>query len=104
MNSFLLFIPIFVISLFLLSKIAQAYVALEDLRGNIRFLIELPFNSPVVETENIGDFEIIACAVVNPDELNNFTDPSGTGVTLYTGQCGGNYTCIRGIWSRFVVT
>jgi len=62
----------------------------------MRFLSELPFNSPVVETGNgnIGDFEIIACAVVDPNELNNFTIPSGTGVTLDTGQCGGSYTCI----------
>jgi len=103
MNRSLLFIPIFVISLFLLSSISQADVALEDLRGNIRFSSEVPFNTAVVETGNgnIGDFEIIACAVVDPNEANNFTAPSGTWVPLDTGQCGGSNTCIGGIWSRF---
>jgi hypothetical protein len=75
------------------------------LKGNIRFLSELPFNSPVVETGNeiSGILRLFACAVVDPNELNNFTAPSGTGVTLNTGQYGGSYACIGGIWSRFAV-
>lgn len=103
MNRTLLFIPIFVISLFLISSSALADVALEDLRGNIRFSSELSFNTAVVETGNgnIGDFEIIACSVVDPNEVNNFTAPSGTWVPLDTGDCGGSNTCIGGIWSRF---
>jgi len=103
MNRSILFIPVFILSLLILSSVSQADVALEDLRGNIRFSSEVPFNTAVVETGNgnIGDFEIIACSVVNPNEVNNFTPPSGTWVPLDTGDCGGSNTCIGGIWSRF---
>ncbi len=108
MNRKILFLPIFVLSLFLVTSVSQADVVFEDIQSDIRFSSEMPFNSGVVETGsgNAGDYVILGCGVVDPNEANSFSAPTGSGTwdELDTGQCGGSFSCIGGVWGRFVDT
>ncbi len=104
MNRSILFLPVLVLSLFLVSSVSQADVVIEDIESNIRFSSEMPFNNGIVETGSgsPGDYELIACGVVDPNESNNFSAPTpGNWNELDTGQCGGSFSCIGGIWGRF---
>ena len=99
-----LFLPVVVLTVFVLSTISQADVSIVDIESDIRFSNERPFNTGVVETGSgsPGDYELIACGVVNPNKSDSFQLPSpGEWTELDTGQCGGSFSCIGGIWGRF---
>ena len=105
MNRKLLFLPIFVLSIFLVATISQADVVLEDIQAAIQISNAGPFNSSTIETGvgNSGDYVITTCGVTDPNNSNVFSDPTpGTWTELDTGMCGGTFGCIGGTWGRFV--
>lgn len=104
MNRKLLFLPIFVLSLLFVSSVSQADVSIVDIESDIRFSSNAPFNNGAVSTGSgsFGDYELIACGVVDPNENNSFSAPSpGTWNEIDSGQCDGDFRCIGGIWGRF---
>lgn len=104
MNRNLLFLPIFIISLLYLSSVSEADVLIFDIESNIRFSSQAPFDNGTIETgsSSVSDYVLIACAVVDPNEANNFSAPTPEIWTeLDTGQCGGDFSCIGGVWGRF---
>lgn len=104
MNRKLLFLSIFVLSLFLITSASHADVLIFDIEANVRFSSQAPFDNGTIETgsASVGDYELIACAVVDPNELNEFLPPTpGNWTNLDSAPCGGNFTCIGGIWGRF---
>ena len=104
MNRNLLFLPIFIMSLLFISSGSQADVLIFDIESDIRFSSQAAFNSGTIETgsSSVGDYILIACAVVDPNEANVFLPPSpGAWAQLDNGICGGDFSCIGGIWGSF---
>ena len=97
-------LPLLLLTVSFFTSEAGAVIEVEDLEANIRFTSGDPFNSAIVDTGSgsPSDYELIACAVVDPNESNNFLPPSpGDWTTLDTGECGGSFSCIGGVWGRF---
>lgn len=107
MSKKLLFLPIFVIALFFLSSVSQADVSIVDIESDIRFSSQAPFDNGAVSTGsgNVGDYVILGCGVVDPNELNEFLPPTpGNWTILDSAPCGGNFSCIGSAWGSFVDT
>ena len=99
----LLFLPIIVLFLLIISFETQANVFVDDADSNAVSEPNVSFTSEVVPTGSgmEGDYQLIACAV-STDNGNVFSDPApGTWEVLNTGACGGNEICSHGIWGRF---
>lgn len=94
----------FAVSLFVLSTTAsQAVVELVDVDDTgQRVDIDNNITSGVIATGSgsQGDFEVIMCGTFS-DGNNSFLDPApGDWSTLDNGECGGNGSCILGIFGR----
>ncbi len=100
----LLLLPIFILSLFVISFEAQADVLVDDADSASLVVQALAIMSADVPTGSglVGDYELIACGVTS-DNGNTFSaDPMpGTWTELDTGACDVNGNCIQGIWGRF---
>ncbi len=104
MNRKFLFLPIFVLSLLFVATVSQADVSVVDIESDIRFSSQAPFNDGPIATGSgsVGDYELIGCAVVDPNDVNSFSAPTpGAWTELDNGQCGGDFTCIGSVWGRF---
>jgi len=103
MTKKLIFLPIIVLSLLLISFESYANVIVEDADSTTEVNGNPSFTSADVPTGSglVGDFELIACGV-STFIGNTFSDPSqGTWTLLDTGPCGGTGLCAHGIWGRF---
>ncbi len=95
---------LFAVPLFVLSVAAShAVVQLVDTESTgTRQNIDNNITSGVIATGSgtQGDFEVIMCGTFS-DGNNSFLDPApGDWSTLDNGECGGNGTCILGIFGR----
>lgn len=100
----LIFLPVIVLSLLIISIESQANVIVEDADSATQVTAALAFTSASVLTGSgqVGDYQIIACGVTT-DSGNTFSDPvPGTWEELDTGPCSGNGVCIHGISGRFI--
>lgn len=99
------FLPIIVLSLLLFTSASQADVSIVDIESDIRFSSQAPFDNGAVGTGsgNAGDYIIMACGVVDPNEVNGFFPPApGNWTNLDIGPCGGDFSCIGGVWGSFL--
>jgi len=100
----LIFLPVIVLSLLILSFESQANVIVDDADSNAVSEINVPFFSEVVPTGSglVGDYELIVCGVSTANG-NSFNNPApGIWTELDNGICAGpNGNCFQGIWGRF---
>ncbi len=98
MNRKLLFLPIFVLSLFFISSVSQADVEIVQMTGNSRS--DPGFTSSIVEIgPGDGDYDLIVCGI-ETDGANPFELPTpGSWDELDNGTCVGPL-CQMGIWGR----
>jgi hypothetical protein len=102
MTEKLLFLPVIVLSLLLISFESQANVIVDDADSNAVSEPNVSFTSEVVPTGSglVGDYELIACGI--SIQNNTFSDPvPGTWTELDMGLCWGPGVCEHGIWGRF---
>ena len=106
MNRKLLFLPIFVFSLFILSSASQADVLIEDVESEAS---AIPVQTEIeIETGSgeAGNFVLFTCATTLSDNPQSINDPTpGDWTEIDLGECNespmsANF-CIHGIWGGF---
>ncbi len=88
----LIFLPLIVLSLLIISFESYANVIVDDADSETQVIAVAGFMSADVPTGSglVGDYQLIACGV-STDNGNTFSDPSqGTWTLLDTGACGVN--------------
>lgn len=103
----LLILPIIVTLSFFISSTSQATVVIEDADANFASFTELPFTGADISTGsgNVGDYELIACAIAPQQVMISFNDPTpGIWTQLDSGGCGLDFLCQHAIWGRFTDT
>ena len=100
----LIFLPVIVLSLLILSFESQANVIVDDADSNAVSEPNVSFLSEVVPTGSglVGDYELIVCGVTT-DNGNSFNNPApGIWTQHDNGICDDpNGNCFQGIWGRF---
>ncbi len=105
MSNKLLLLPLFVLSLLIISFQSHADVLVDDADSNAVSEPNVSFTSEVVPTGSgmVGDYELITCGISPVAQVPPiFSDPApGTWTELDTGACAGDGVCLHGIWGRF---